>query len=252
MLANHARLAQRFNTALFESRLCLALSRFAAVEQLSPARRIRVWRPRQSMMIHSDSRKQASADLPTSRWIQALKWIALSVLRPLVSKFDSCFFSSNSSNLDRQAANIPDVLHKSLPSAAIKTNGQEAAAPVRHQRLKVLFEDAAGITSSWKSTPQQDEVEIGPGESALVFFKIENTNGNATLYGTPMHTVLPVQVEPYLERPSAFCLQRQRLEKNESIEVPVLLSMDSRFWDRPESNQIDIIVVRYVLIMQEQ
>lgn len=77
----------------------------------------------------------------------------------------------------------------------------------------------------WKFTPQQREVSVLPGETALAFYTATNTS-DQDIIGVATYSVTPAQVAPYFSKIQCFCFEEQRLRAGETVDMPVFFYLD--------------------------
>ena len=96
----------------------------------------------------------------------------------------------------------------------------------------------------WKFIPQQREVRVLPGETALAFYKATNKS-QEDIIGVATYSVTPAQVAPYFSKIQCFCFEEQRLNAGETVDMPVFFFIDPDFVDDPAMNRIDTITLSY-------
>ncbi|KAL8902378.1 MAG: hypothetical protein Q9192_000005 [Flavoplaca navasiana] len=96
----------------------------------------------------------------------------------------------------------------------------------------------------WKFTPQQREVRVLPGETALAFFTATNKS-DEDIIGVATYSVTPGQVAPYFSKIQCFCFEEQRLNAGETVDMPVFFFIDPDFVNDPTMNKIDTITLSY-------
>lgn len=96
----------------------------------------------------------------------------------------------------------------------------------------------------WKFTPQQREVRVLPGETALAFYTATN-KGPADIIGVATYSVTPAQVAPYFSKIQCFCFEEQKLNAGESVDMPVFFFIDPDFVKDPNMKGIDTITLSY-------
>ncbi len=96
----------------------------------------------------------------------------------------------------------------------------------------------------WKFTPQQREVRVLPGETALAFYTATNKS-NEDIIGVATYSVTPAQVAPYFSKIQCFCFEEQRLNAGETVDMPVFFFIDPDFVNDPTMNKIDTITLSY-------
>jgi cytochrome c oxidase assembly protein subunit 11 len=96
----------------------------------------------------------------------------------------------------------------------------------------------------WKFTPQQREVRVLPGETALAFFTATNKS-EGDIIGVATYSVTPAQVAPYFSKIQCFCFEEQRLNAGETVDMPVFFFIDPDFVKDPAMKGIDTITLSY-------
>lgn len=80
----------------------------------------------------------------------------------------------------------------------------ERLKPIQdHQRIRITFNGSVSDILPWKFIPQQREVRVLPGETALAFFTATNTS-DADIIGVATYSVTPAQVAPYFSKIQCF------------------------------------------------
>jgi cytochrome c oxidase assembly protein subunit 11 len=126
--------------------------------------------------------------------------------------------------------------------------GGDPAARLRpvdnHRRLKITFNGSVSDVLPWKFTPQQKEVRVLPGETALAFYTATNKS-QADIIGVATYSVTPAQVAPYFSKIQCFCFEEQKLNANETVDMPVFFFIDPEFVKDPAMRSIDTITLSY-------
>lgn len=92
-------------------------------------------------------------------------------------------------------------------------------------RIRVTFNSSVSDVLPWKFTPQQKEVRVLPGETALAFYTATNTS-DQDIIGVATYSVTPAQVAPYFSKIQCFCFEEQRLNAGETVDMPVFFYLD--------------------------
>lgn len=135
------------------------------------------------------------------------------------------------------------------PVKAHDTNpGGDPAVRLRpvegHRRLRITFNGSVSDVLPWKFTPQQREVRVLPGETALAFYTATNKS-EADIIGVATYSVTPAQVAPYFSKIQCFCFEEQKLNKGETVDMPVFFFIDPEFVKDPAMRGIDTITLSY-------
>ncbi|KAJ2681508.1 Cytochrome c oxidase assembly protein cox11, mitochondrial [Coemansia sp. RSA 1285] len=113
-----------------------------------------------------------------------------------------------------------------------------------HRRIRVQFSGQVSTMLNWSFKPEQKQVSVVPGETALAFFKAENKS-DKPIVGIATYNVIPEQVAPYFNKIQCFCFDEQQLDPNEEIDMPVFFFIDPEFADDPLMDDIDTVVLSY-------
>lgn len=111
-------------------------------------------------------------------------------------------------------------------------------------RLRITFSGSTSDILPWKFTPQQREVRVLPGETALAFYKATNQS-EADIIGVATYSVSPGQVAPYFSKIQCFCFEEQRLNAGETVDMPVFFYIDPDFLKDPNMRNIETITLNY-------
>ncbi|MDI1491970.1 MAG: Cytochrome c oxidase assembly protein cox11, mitochondrial [Ramalina farinacea] len=106
------------------------------------------------------------------------------------------------------------------------------------RRLRITFNGSVSDVLPWKFTPQQREVRVLPGETALAFYTATNRSPD-DIIGVATYSVTPAQVAPYFSKIQCFCFEEQRLNAGETVDMPVFFFIDPEFVEDPTMNKID-------------
>lgn len=118
-------------------------------------------------------------------------------------------------------------------------------------RLRITFAGSTSDILPWKFTPQQREVRVLPGETALAFYTATN-NSDADIIGVATYSVSPGQVAPYFSKIQCFCFEEQRLNAGETVDMPVFFYIDPDFVDDPNMRGIETITLNYTFFSEFQ
>lgn len=122
---------------------------------------------------------------------------------------------------------------------------RDKLSPVSTDRkLRVSFTAETSGALPWKFVPQQREVWVVPGETALAFYRAKNT-GDRDITGMATYSVTPDHVAPYFNKIQCFCFEEQRLSKGEEVDMPLFFFIDPEFSRDPAMRNIDDVVLHY-------
>ncbi|KAL1954054.1 hypothetical protein VTO42DRAFT_1788 [Malbranchea cinnamomea] len=134
------------------------------------------------------------------------------------------------------------------PVQSHRVNGEDQSSrviPVTDaRRLRITFNASVSDVLPWKFMPQQREVRVLPGETALAFYTATNKS-DSDIIGVATYSVTPAQVSPYFSKIQCFCFEEQRLNAGESVDMPVFFFIDPDFVKDPAMKGIDTITLSY-------
>ncbi|RAL17740.1 uncharacterized protein BO97DRAFT_467211 [Aspergillus homomorphus CBS 101889] len=138
------------------------------------------------------------------------------------------------------------------PSTTHRGGDNDTASRVKPvtdaRRLRITFNGSVSDVLPWKFTPQQREVRVLPGETALAFFTATN-KGPTDIIGVATYSVTPGQVAPYFSKIQCFCFDEQKLNAGESVDMPVFFFIDPDFVTDPAMKGIDTITLSYTFFI---
>ncbi|KDN63435.1 putative cytochrome c oxidase assembly protein CtaG/Cox11 [Colletotrichum sublineola] len=112
------------------------------------------------------------------------------------------------------------------------------------QRIRVTFNSSVSDVLPWKFTPQQREVRVLPGETALAFYTATN-NSDTDIIGVATYSVTPGQVAPYFSKIQCFCFEEQRLNAGETVDMPVFFYLDPDMLNDVNMKGIETVTLNY-------
>ena len=112
------------------------------------------------------------------------------------------------------------------------------------KRLRVSFTSEVSQILPWKFVPQQREVYVLPGETALAFYKAKN-NSDKDIIGMATYSITPGDAAQYFNKIQCFCFEEQKLAAGEEVDMPVFFFIDPEFATDPAMRNIDDIVLHY-------
>lgn len=96
----------------------------------------------------------------------------------------------------------------------------------------------------WEFTPMQSEMTIRTGAEGIAYFKVRNKT-NEPIDGMATYNVTPEKAGGYFNKIKCFCFDRQRLEPNEEVEMPVLFFIDPDFETDLKVSNIKTLTLSY-------
>ncbi|PSN61218.1 hypothetical protein BS50DRAFT_504709 [Corynespora cassiicola Philippines] len=121
----------------------------------------------------------------------------------------------------------------------------ERLKPVEnHPRIRITFNGSVSDVLPWKFVPQQREVRVLPGETALAFYTATNKS-KEDIIGVATYSVTPGQVAPYFSKIQCFCFEEQRLNAGETVDMPVFFYIDPEFVKDINMKGIETVTLSY-------
>lgn len=116
-------------------------------------------------------------------------------------------------------------------------------------RIRVTFNASVSDVLPWKFTPQQREVRVLPGETALAFYTATN-NSDRDIIGVATYSVTPAQVAPYFSKIQCFCFEEQRLNAGETVDMPVFFYLDPDMVNDLNAKGIETVTLSYTFFSE--
>ncbi|XP_030629974.1 cytochrome c oxidase assembly protein COX11, mitochondrial [Chanos chanos] len=124
------------------------------------------------------------------------------------------------------------------------TEQVEMMQPVRDRVIKVTFNADTHASMQWNFKPQQSEIFVVPGETALAFYRAKNPTAKPVI-GISTYNVVPFEAGQYFNKIQCFCFEEQRLNPNEEVDMPVFFYIDPEFDEDPRMARVDTITLSY-------
>ncbi|MCG8358472.1 MAG: cytochrome c oxidase assembly protein [Kiloniellales bacterium] len=121
---------------------------------------------------------------------------------------------------------------------------ESAPDEVLDQTITIRFDANVERDLPWTFAPDQRRMEVRIGESALTFFKAQNTT-DKPVSGTAGFNVAPASAGRYFAKVECFCFQEQTLAAGESIEMPVSFFVDPKIVEDENAKNIAEITLSY-------
>ncbi len=111
------------------------------------------------------------------------------------------------------------------------------------QEIKIQFNADVNESINWAFDAPKD-LSFKIGENKLVEYQATNLS-NTTSSGTATFNVLPEKVGPYFIKTQCFCFEKQTLEPNQTVQMPVVFYVDPSIAEDPGMGDIDTITLSY-------
>lgn len=91
-------------------------------------------------------------------------------------------------------------------------------SPVNDRKIKIKFSADTAASMLWNFKPQQIEITVVPGETALAFYTATNPTDKQVI-GISTYNVLPFEVGQYFNKIQCFCFEEQMLNPHEQVSL---------------------------------
>lgn len=85
--------------------------------------------------------------------------------------------------------------------------------------LTIRFMASINSSMRWNFKPQQYEIKVVPGETALAFYRAKNPTDQPVV-GISTYNVIPFEAGPYFNKIQCFCFEAQQLNPHEEVSFP--------------------------------
>ncbi|KAL1129371.1 hypothetical protein AAG570_013898 [Ranatra chinensis] len=110
--------------------------------------------------------------------------------------------------------------------------------------IKVRFNADVNASMRWNFRPQQTEIVVVPGETALAFYTARNP-ADTPVTGISTYNVVPFEAGQYFNKIQCFCFEEQMLNPHEQVDMPVFFYIDPEFAEDPKMELVDSITLSY-------
>ena len=111
------------------------------------------------------------------------------------------------------------------------------------KEINVKFNADVNDSINWSFRAPED-VSFKIGENKLIEYEATNLS-NVSTSGTATFNVLPEKVGTYFIKTQCFCFEKQTLEPNQSVKMPVVFYIDPSITEDPSMADIDTITLSY-------
>lgn len=92
----------------------------------------------------------------------------------------------------------------------------ETMQKIADRIIKIKFNADIGASMRWNFKPQQYEIRVAPGETALAFYKAKNPTDQPVI-GVSTYNVIPFEAGAYFNKIQCFCFEEQQLNPYEEV-----------------------------------
>ncbi|KAK5983107.1 hypothetical protein GCK32_003501 [Trichostrongylus colubriformis] len=115
---------------------------------------------------------------------------------------------------------------------------------VEDRLIRVQFNSDTPSSMQWEFKPQQHEMYVHPGETALAFYTARNPT-DRPIVGISSYNLTPFQAAYYFNKIQCFCFEEQILNPGEQVDLPVFFYIDPDYANDPALEYLDNILLSY-------
>ncbi|KAJ1351669.1 hypothetical protein KIN20_007780 [Parelaphostrongylus tenuis] len=115
---------------------------------------------------------------------------------------------------------------------------------VEDRLIRVQFNSDVPSSMRWEFKPQQHEIYVHPGETALAFYTAKNPT-DRPIIGISSYNLTPFQAAYYFNKIQCFCFEEQILNPGEQVDLPVFFYIDPDCANDPALENLDSILLSY-------
>ncbi|XP_022191485.2 cytochrome c oxidase assembly protein COX11, mitochondrial [Nilaparvata lugens] len=115
---------------------------------------------------------------------------------------------------------------------------------VKDREITIKFNADVSSSLKWNFHPQQSEITVAPGETALAFYTAENP-ADKPVIGVSTYNVVPFEAGQYFNKIQCFCFEEQMLNPHEQVDMPVFFYIDPEYSEDPKLEYTDTIILSY-------
>ncbi len=122
------------------------------------------------------------------------------------------------------------------------------AAPSEDQILArqiiVKFNSDTNRDLNWSFKPEKRQMSVNVGQQGLISFIAQNRD-SIPVEGTAVYNVTPLKAGKYFHKTQCFCFDRQHLEPNQSMDMPVVFYIDPSIANDRNMDDVKTITLSY-------
>lgn len=121
---------------------------------------------------------------------------------------------------------------------------ERASETVVNRQVTVRFNADIDPELPWAFYPDQKEITVNIGETALISYTARNMS-DQPVTGTAVFNVTPLKAGLYFNKIQCFCFEDQRLEPGQKMHMPVSLFVDPEMLEDPNARDVTTITLSY-------
>jgi cytochrome c oxidase assembly protein subunit 11 len=133
----------------------------------------------------------------------------------------------------------------------VPQRAESAPGEVLDRTIKVHFDANVDPALAWSFKPTERSIDVKIGDTALTFFKAENST-DKPIGGTANFNVVPEQAGRYFTKIECFCFKQQTLASGQSVEMPVTFFVDPKIVEDEDTKNISEITLSYTFYRSDE
>lgn len=133
----------------------------------------------------------------------------------------------------------------------VPQRAESAPGEVLDRKIKVRFDANVDPALAWSFKPTERSIDVKIGDTALTFFKAENST-DKPIGGTANFNVVPEQAGRYFTKIECFCFKQQTLASGQSVEMPVTFFVDPKIVEDEDTKNISEITLSYTFYRSDE
>ena len=133
----------------------------------------------------------------------------------------------------------------------VPQRAESAPGEVLERTIKVRFDANVDPGLTWSFQPTERSIDVKIGDTALTFFKAENST-DKPIGGTANFNVVPEQAGRYFTKIECFCFKQQTLASGQSVEMPVTFFVDPKIVEDEDTKNISEITLSYTFYRSDE
>ncbi|XP_037041659.1 cytochrome c oxidase assembly protein COX11, mitochondrial [Bradysia coprophila] len=127
----------------------------------------------------------------------------------------------------------------------------ETMEKIKDRVLTIKFNADLGASMRWNFRPQQYEIKVIPGETALAFYTAKNPT-DVPVVGISTYNVIPFEAGAYFNKIQCFCFEEQQLNPHEEVDMPVFFYIDPEIVADPKMEFVREITLSYTFFESKE
>ena len=111
-------------------------------------------------------------------------------------------------------------------------------------KIEVRFNADVNGGLPWRFAPDQNAVQITPGDQQVAFFHAQN-EAKFPVSGIAIYNITPDKVAHYFHKTACFCFNQQTLAPGQKMEFPVSFYVDPAIATDPATREVHTITLSY-------